>query len=91
MENQNPFVALLDAVADPKNTRADIVPLYRECISAWQAGTKFSWIEINSAISKRWSESGLVWIKEWAWEPFKRKPTKGKRRTSGKGPERASP
>lgn len=44
--------------------RKDIAQTYR---LAMESSEKINWKEINKAIIKRWSISGLKWIKEQAW------------------------
>lgn len=57
--------ALLATIADPEATVVDAARAYRAMI-----GTRgqFDWKDINEAIIDRWSMTGLIRIKNLAWD-----------------------
>jgi len=55
---------LLEVVADKKNKQNDVATQYRK---AFWTIPDIDWREVNSAIIKRWSKSGLIRIKKIAW------------------------
>jgi hypothetical protein len=56
---------LLEAIANLKLKRADIVDLYHQALIS---NEDVSWSKINDAIMSRWSKAGLMWIKNRAWK-----------------------
>ena len=56
----------------PDCRRADVVPLYGVGILlehfARPPQARTSWARVNQAIIRRWSVSGLQWIKQRAWQ-----------------------
>jgi hypothetical protein len=59
------FVAwIFNEIEDSVYTRKDVARTYAILI---QKGHK-DWSAINTAIMKRWSKSGLLWIKTEAWK-----------------------
>lgn len=59
-----PEQTLLEEIANPKMTRADVVLTYRLALGSSQL---IDWRKVNEAIIARWSVSGLTWIKKRAW------------------------
>lgn len=51
---------------DDCKTRDDVIPIYRKLLLT-KSPTWAGWQPINKAIIKRWSESGLKYIKKEAW------------------------
>jgi hypothetical protein len=69
MQLVNPVAVILRDIDDKRIHREQVATVYAELIRQNAAdGTDFPWPEINAAILKRWSPSGLVWIKERAWK-----------------------
>lgn len=61
------FVAwILNEIEGEVYTRADVAKTYS--ILLQKATPLATFVEINKAIIKRWSPSGLRWIKEQAWK-----------------------
>lgn len=61
------FVAwIFNEIEDKVYTRADVAKTYSILLQKNTA--KETFVEINKAIIKRWSPSGLRWIKEQAWK-----------------------
>jgi hypothetical protein len=59
------FVArIMNEIAEKVYTRKDVAKTYAILI---QKGHN-DWAPINQAIMKRWSKSGLLWIKTEAWK-----------------------
>lgn len=66
------FANDITLLVEKPSTRADVVPLYSvailcECF-ARPPQAKTTWSVANDAIIRRWSVSGLCWIKEQAWK-----------------------
>lgn len=55
---------LLREIAEPSIKRIDVAKTYALAIKSSEA---VNWPVVNAAIIKRWSKSGLVWIKKQAW------------------------
>jgi hypothetical protein len=53
-----------DAIVNPKTTRKQMAEIYCELLLN---PTGISWLAINERIISRWSFSGLVFIKNLAW------------------------
>ena len=56
--------ALMVAIGDKRTRRNDLIELYMEALLVYQ-NLRFG--DLNRAIMRRWSESGLVYIKRKAW------------------------
>ncbi len=60
---------LLDAIGRKQLKRKDIAQRYSIRYSiALKSNTEIDWPRINKAIIKRWSMSGLRYIKDMAWK-----------------------
>jgi len=57
---------LMREIADSKMKRRDIAQTYRLALESSEAKT-INWARVNGEILKRWSKSGLLWIKTAAW------------------------
>lgn len=55
---------MLDEIADKGSVQKDIAQTYH---LALRSSEETNWSEVNRAIIKRWSRSGLERIKEMAW------------------------
>lgn len=55
---------ILGEIANPKMKRLNVSKTYAWCL---HSSEKPDFAKINAAILKRWSMSGLEWIKERAW------------------------
>lgn len=55
---------LLHEIATPEMKRRDIAQTYA---LALKSSEQTDWGMVNKAIMKRWSKSGLIWIKQQAW------------------------
>lgn len=58
---------MLSEINNPKNKRNDIAKLYKSMIIWDEKYHTANWGDINRAIIKRWSRSGLEYIKRKAW------------------------
>ena len=56
---------LLREIADRQSTQKDIAKTYA---MALRSSETTDWAAVNYAILQRWKPSGLVRIKEWAWQ-----------------------
>lgn len=62
---------IISAIKDKKNFRKDIAPMYEELFESnynISIDHEGFWRTINEAIINRWSNSGLIFIKELAWK-----------------------
>ena len=59
---------LLDEIAMPEAKRKDIALTYRLAMLSSE-NVDVDWAKVNKAIIKRWSFSGLKWIKDRAHKP----------------------
>jgi hypothetical protein len=57
---------MIDVVNTPGVRQIDVIKPYRICIFA--VGNEIDWSAINQAIISKWSDSGLLRIKEAAWK-----------------------
>lgn len=57
---------LLREIADRRTKRRDVAQTYRLAMESSES-ERVNWIDINLAITARWSTYGLQWIKESAW------------------------
>lgn len=55
------------SIVEQARVRKDVVDGYREAM--WQTFEvpPVDWLLVNTAIIKKWSRSGLIWIKREAW------------------------
>ncbi len=56
---------ILSEIADPEFVRRGIALTYAMSITSSE---EVDWHVVNHAIVRRWSRSGLVWIKQRAWK-----------------------
>jgi hypothetical protein len=66
IELADPEGQLLEEIADPRMKRRDVAMTYR---LALRSADRVDWRKVNTAIINRWSESALLWIKRFAWQP----------------------
>ena len=57
---------ILREISMPEMKRRDVAQTYHLCRIAGANGEPVDWVAINKAILTRWSESGLIWIKNQA-------------------------
>lgn len=55
---------LMAEIADKRFKRINVARTYALAIRSTE---KTDWAKVNAAIVKRWSRSGLEWIKKQAW------------------------
>ncbi len=58
---------LLEEIADPRMRRLDVARTYRLILASGDRD-RVNWRAVNTAITGRWSESALEWIKRFAWK-----------------------
>jgi hypothetical protein len=62
---------MLNEIAQPETTRKMIAETYAmSIVSEAENGEVVDWANVNAAILKRWSRSGLEYIKKQAWKRF---------------------
>lgn len=59
---------IIHATGDKRNKRNDIAIIYAEFIKATNPHVDTNCTEMNKSIIDRWSNSGLIYIKELAWK-----------------------
>ncbi len=58
---------LLEEIANPAMKRLDVAKTYRLVLASGDA-PRVNWRTVNTAVTGRWSESALDWIKRFAWK-----------------------